>query len=183
MLHGKTLLSEGCCKLALDVCYDVVIVTEEIPTMKTVLMSNRSVQLQIKLSEIREGLSKYRGETYLCLVVKRIVSEEYGLGDGYYLDENRFARSHFFDVTDQMREQLAPYMGYIVDDWIGYSVVNSWARNTKYSMPNLMKNGSDSDIEYRDELLRVLIEEHGDVGLVFNLMIVEASPFHFGSKG
>lgn len=163
--------------------YDVVIVTEELPTMKTVLMSNRSVQLQIKLSEIREFLGKYRGEDYLCLVVKRIVVEEYGLGNAYYLDESRFARSHFRDLTDQMREQLAPYIGYDVEEWIGYSVVNSWARNTKYSMKNLMVNDSDSDFEYRDELLRVLIKDHGDVGLVFNMMIVEASPFRFGSKG
>ena len=179
-------------------CYDVGIATKEL-TMKTTILSPRTVGVSMNLSELLAGLEFSNSQMYLCMVVQGMAAEALGIERSYIqVMENGYEFHHgqFKGITDQMRDAFAPLLGVESMHYIGMASIQSWARETKFAKSKLLTEAVvrrmiseqgewnfDSyvfeTVGYRRVLLEKLISRHGDVAVSFVLELDDGSPVSF----
>lgn len=165
--------------------------------MKTTILSSRSVNVKLKLSELLAGLTEYQSELYLCMVVHRMAGESLGIG-GHYMSKfgvHEIAQGHFHGITRQMLEQFAPLLGIDNNYMIKFgssSSIQGWASEGIYKFDTICHDWREWDLEgdkrdwyeiktvkYRQVLLERLIYEKGDVELSFVLQLRDDNPNSF----
>lgn len=166
--------------------------------MKTTVLNSSQVYVKISLSELLEGMKKYKEEMYLCMVVQRMVSEEFGFGNGfikkYSYDGHEIRFNHFQGITDQMLENFAPLLGIDEDEYKGFSSIQAWANKTIHRKSWILPDEKVIEMSqhmqfndrymaecacYRIVLLERLIYQKDDREISFVMTLVKDSPASF----
>lgn len=166
--------------------------------MKTTILTPRTVEVSMTLSELLAGLNRHESEMYLCMVVHKMTADAMGINNTYIqVMDNGYEHYHcqFKGITDQMLSNFAPFLGVEYSGNKMYSSIQSWAKGTIYSKGVLLpfekvqeltkeyKEIRDAyvveTVAYRRVLLEKLIYEKGDQSMSFVLKLDSGSPVSF----